>query len=179
MCIRDRSERVEISIRKLEREYEESCFVDIGQRVDFPQVYCKTIWLQMFLKGKSPLEENNVFSSSPLIFSRRFYDLIPSVWSDRKSMKWCYDKRYFDRKIETFKVSRRYKELIERLDIERVNNIEYLPCEIVSGANDDNDIDYLPCDETGTGADNNNDEIIIDPIVTNYTKNDLTILDGD
>ena len=30
------SERVEISICKLEREYEENDFVNIGQRVDFP-----------------------------------------------------------------------------------------------------------------------------------------------
>ena len=147
MCIRDSS------ICKLEREYEENYFVDIGQMVDFPQVYFKPRILQMFLKGKSPLEETNVFSSSPLIFSRRFYDLIPSVWNDRKSMKWCYGKRYFDRKTETFKVSRGYNELAERLDIERFS-----------------DIKYLPWDETGTAADNNNDEIIIDLIVTDHTK---------
>ena len=84
---------IEISICKLEREYEENYFVSIGQRVDFPQFYCKPRWLQMFLKYKSLLQENNVFSNRSLIFSRRFYDLIPSVWSDRKSMKWCYDKR--------------------------------------------------------------------------------------
>ena len=98
-----KSERVEISICKLEREYEENYFVDIGQMVDFPQVYFKPRSLQKFLKGKSPLEETNVFSSSPLIFSRCFYDLALSVWTDRKSMKWCYGKRYFDRKTETFK----------------------------------------------------------------------------
>ena len=41
-----------------------------------------------------------------------------------------------------------------RLDIERVNNIEYLPCEVISAANDKaDDIDYLPCDETGIAAD--------------------------
>ena len=34
------SERVEISVYKLERECEESYFVDMGQRVNFPQVYC-------------------------------------------------------------------------------------------------------------------------------------------
>ena len=87
------SERVEISICKLEREYEENYFVNIGQRVKFPQVYCEPRCLQRFLKGKSPLEENNVFSSSPLIFSKCFYDLVPSVWNDRKSTKWCYDER--------------------------------------------------------------------------------------
>ena len=162
----------EIKFCKLEREYEENYFVDIGQRVDFPQVYCKPRCLQMFLKG-------NVFSSRPLILCsypgkvrRRFYDLIPSAWNDRKSMKWCYDERYFDRKVEMFKVTRGYKELVERLDIERVDNIEYLPCEVIGAANDDrvDDIDYLPCDESGIAAGNNNDEIIIDLIVTNHTK---------
>ena len=102
-------------------------------------------------------------------------------------MKWCYDERYFkrelyfDRKIEMFKVNRGYKELVERLDIGGVSDIKYLPCDVISAANDDkvDDIDYLPCDVTGIAADDNNDEIIIDLIVTNHTKGDLTILDGD
>ena len=80
-----------------------------------------------------------------------------------------------------FEVNRAYNELVERLHIDRVSDIKYLPCEIVSAANDDkiDDIDYLPCVETGIAADDNNDEIIIDLIVTNYTQGDLTILDGD
>ena len=68
--------------------------------------------------------------------------------------------------METFKFSRGYNELIERLDIERVSDNKYLPREIVSAANDDNDIDYLPCDETGTAVDDNNDEIVIDITMT-------------
>ena len=44
---------------------------------------------------------------------------------------------------------------------------------------DSDDIEYLPCDETGIAADDNNDEIIIYLIVTNHTKGDLSILDGD
>ena len=90
--------------------------MNIEQRVEFPQVYFEPKCLQMFLKGKSPLLENDVFSSSPLIFCscpgkarRCFYDLVPSVWNDRKIMKWCYDERYFDRKVEMFKVTRGYK----------------------------------------------------------------------
>ena len=103
-------------------------------------------------------------------------------------MKWCYDERYFerelyfDRKIELFEVSRSYKELRQRLKSERVkDDIEYLPCDVTSAANDDkfDDIEYLPCGETGIAADDNNDEIIIYLIVTNHTKGDLSILDGD
>ena len=90
-------------------------------------------------------------------------------------MNWCYDERYVDKKIELFKVSRGYDELIKRLDMERVIDNKYLPCEIVSTANDDkvDDVDYLPCDETGTTVDNNNDEIVIDITMTDHTKGGL------
>ena len=126
------SEKVEISVDKLERKYEESYFVDVGQRVKFPHVYSEPRCLQMLLlKGECPLLENDAFSNNcPLSFCdvpgkarRCFYDLVPSAWNDRKSMKWCYDERYFDKKIELFEVNRGYNELVERVDIERVNNI--------------------------------------------------------
>ena len=80
-----------------------------------------------------------------------------------------------------FEVNRCYNELVERLDIERVNDIVYLPCKIFSSSNDDkvDHVDYLPGDVTGIAADDNNDEIIIDLIVRNHTQGDLTILDGD
>ena len=159
-----------------EREYEENDFVNIGQRVNFPQFYGKPRWLQMFLKGKSPLQENDVFLSNFLIFSRRFYDLIPSVRNDSKSMHWCYDERYVDKKVKLFKVSRGYDDLIKRLDIERVSDNKYLPCEIVSTAIDD--IDYLLYDKANTAVDNNNNETVIDITVTGRTKGDWTILDN-
>ena len=49
-----------------------------------------------------------------------------------------------------FKLNIGYGELIEIINRERVNNIEYLPCEIGSTANDDkvDDIDYSPYDVT-------------------------------
>ena len=120
--------------------------------------------------------EDEVSSSSPLIFcgvpgkARRCFNVVvPSAWDDGESMKWCYDERYFerelyfDRKIELFEVSRSYKELRERLKRERADDyIEYLPCDGISAANDvkvDENIIYLT--------------------VTNHTKSDLTILDGD
>ena len=94
-------EGVEISVDELEREYEESYFVDIGQRVNFPCVYCEPRGLRVLLKGESPLVENDVFSNCSLSFcgvrgkSRRcFYVVVPSAWYDREKVKWCYDERY-------------------------------------------------------------------------------------
>ena len=61
--------------------------------------------------------------------------VLPSAWDGRKRVKWHYDGRYFERElcvdgeIELFKVGRNYKELVERLGIERVeNDVEILPC---------------------------------------------------
>ena len=119
-------EGVEISVCKLKREYEESYFVEMGQRVNFPRVYCEPRCLQMFLKGESPLVENDVFSNCSLSFCdvpgkarRCFYVVVPSAWNDSESVKWCYEERYFERelylererKIEVFEISRSYKEL--------------------------------------------------------------------
>ena len=44
-------EGVEISVCKLEREYEENLSRNMGQRVNFPRVYCETRCSQVFLKG--------------------------------------------------------------------------------------------------------------------------------
>ena len=44
----------------------------------------------------------------------------------------CYDERYYERVrvIEWFKLKRGYTELVEMLDIERIDDdIEYLPCD--------------------------------------------------
>ena len=64
------------------------------------------------------------------------------------------------------------------LDITRINNIEYLPCEVVSTANDKSDnIVYLLYDKANTAVDNNNNnETVIDIIMTDHTKDDWTIL---
>ena len=64
------------------------------------------------------------------------------------------------------------------LDVYKRQDLKYLPCEIVNAATDDkiDDIDYLLCDETGTAVDNNNDETVIDIIMTDHTKGDWTIL---
>ena len=90
-------------------------------------------------------------------------------------MNWCYGERYVDKKIELFRVSRGYDELIKRLDIERVSDNKYLPCEIVSTAIDD--IDYLLYDKANTAVDNNNNEIVIDITISDQTKGNWTILD--
>ena len=68
--------------------------------------------------------------------------------------------------IELFKVGRNYKELVERLGIERVENyIEILPCVEANIAAVDDDVV--------------NDEFITYLVVTDYTKGDMTILDRD
>ena len=74
-----------------ERKWKDSIEVEGWQRVNFPQVYCEPTCLQMFLKGKSPLLENSVFSSCSLSFGdvpgkarRCFYVVVPSAWNDRK-----------------------------------------------------------------------------------------------
>ena len=51
-------------------------------------------------------------------------------------MIWCYDERYLerelcvDREIELYQLKRNYKELIERLEVEKINNMKCLPYEM-------------------------------------------------
>ena len=96
----------EIGVYKLEREYEENYFVDMRQRVDFPRVYYEPRCSLLLLKGECPLVEDMVSSSWSLNFSvvpgrarRCFYDLVPSAWDGRQSVKWSYDERYFEREL--------------------------------------------------------------------------------
>ena len=84
------------------------------------------------------------------------------------------------REREIFKVSRGYKELVERLEIDRIVNNEYLPGDVISTvANDDyiDDNKHLPGDKIGVivADDDNNGEIITYLVMTNNTKGDLTI----
>ena len=125
------------------------------QRVNFPRVYCEPRGLQMFLKGKSLLAENDVFSSCSLSFCgvpgrarKCIYIVVPFAWNDRDRMKWCYDEKYFgrERNIELSEVSRNYKELGERMRTERVSNIVDLPgCENSAAVDDDNVDSYIEC----------------------------------
>ena len=152
-----------VSIDKLERE---SLQVEGLQRVNFPQVYCEPRCLQMLLlKGKSPLVLEDMRSSN---CSLNFCDdLVPSAWDGRESVRWRYGERYFEREwyldgeIELFKVGRNYKELVERLDVERVDN--YLP--------------YLPCVETDIAAVNedNVDDSVTYLTLTENIKGEFTI----
>ena len=45
-----------------------SYFVEMGQRVNFPQVYCEPRCSLVFLNGESPLVEDDVSSNCPLSF---------------------------------------------------------------------------------------------------------------
>ena len=59
---------------------------------------------------------------------------------ERESVTWCYGEKYIKREsverygerkkvIEIFKVNRKYRELVERLGVDTVDeNNEYLPC---------------------------------------------------
>ena len=90
-------------------------------------------------RGKSPLQESDVYLNNFLIFSRHFYDLIPSVRNDSKSMNWCYDgerdlerELCVDREIELYKLKRDYNELKEMLGVIEINDMKYLPVKIES-----------------------------------------------
>ena len=96
---------------------------------------------------------------------------VSPAYIKRESVTWCYGERYFererygDRKIELFEVGRNYKELIEKINNERVDYIKGLPGEVISTAvvdeNDDNK--HLPYGVMGVVVDkyddNNNDFI--------------------
>ena len=63
-------------------------------------------------------------------------DSVPSVWDGRESVIWRYGERYLerelcaDREIELYQLKRNYKELIERLELKKIDDIVDLPCEI-------------------------------------------------
>ena len=101
-------------------------------------------------------------NSGPLIFcaSDRWCSnkvVVPPAYIERESGTCCYDEGYFererererygDRKIELFEVGRNYKELIEKINNERVDYIKGLPCEVISTAvvdeNDDDNNDFI------------------------------------
>ena len=64
------------------------------------------MWSQVFLKGKSPVL---VEDWSCLFY---LYNVIPSVWNDFISMRWCYDER----ELEVYNLKRDYGELAEVLE---------------------------------------------------------------
>ena len=76
------------------------------------------------------------FCIVPVEFRRGFNVVVPSAWSERDKVIWCYGERYLERElfvdeeIELFMLSRNYEELIERLEVEKINNMKYLPCKI-------------------------------------------------
>ena len=137
-------------------------------------------------------------SSCPLIFCAsdrwcRSKVVVSPAYIERESVTWYYDEGYFererygDRKIELFEVGRNYKELIEKINNERVDYIKGLPCEVISTAvvdkNDDNkDNKHLPYGLTGVVVDNydgDNNDFITYLVGTDDTKGDRTILNRD
>ena len=63
------------------------------------------------------------------------YNLVPSVWSERENVIWCYGEGdlerelCIEREIELYKLKRNYDELRKRLEGVKINHIKYLPVE--------------------------------------------------
>ena len=83
------------------------------------------------------------------------------------------------REREIFKINRGYEELVERLDIERIDYSKCLPCDVTSAVNDDytDNNKHLPGDKMGVLVtdDDNNGENITYLVMTNNTKVHMTI----
>ena len=88
---------------------------------------------------------------------RNIVSVVPFAWYEIGQWGYdrCYDdERYLerelfrDREIEIFTLSRNYKELKERLELEKIDNMQCLPCEIDTDDFDDTVVDnkHLPYD---------------------------------
>ena len=174
-------EGIKTSVCKLEREYEESLQVQGWQRVNFSRgvVGDEEKSSRVYLVDES--STNNCpwsFGGVPGRARRCFYVAVPSAWIERESVKWGSEIDFERvRVIELFKLKRGYRELVGMVDIERVDNIEFLPCDMVSAARGDTNVDDLPVYKVGLLVvdDYYNEEMINDLIVTANTKGELTI----
>ena len=115
------------------------------------------------------------------------YELVTPAYLERESVTWCYGEKYIEREnkrvIEIFKVNRKYRELVERLGVEMVNNYnEYLPCSkieiVITVDGDNNDNNYLPWVVKGVVVENY-DDYMTNMIMTDNTEVDRTIPDRD
>ena len=133
------SERVMISIDVLEREYEESYFVEVGQRVNFPRVKCEIMVSHVFREDESSSVEDKRSSKCPLIFCasgrarwRLNSVVVPSAWSERENGKWEWEVDFVKkREVVLFDINRDYKELVGMLDRELMILSSYLVMRIV------------------------------------------------
>ena len=88
--------------------------------------------------------------------------VLPSAWNERVRWGWESDYKESEKEIEMLKLNRGYEGLVERLNIERVDYIKNLPCDVIGVVVDDDD-----------------DEIITYLVVTKNTKGELTMNDVD
>ena len=108
------------------------------------------------------------------------------AYLERECVVWCYGKKYIKREsverycerygerknvIEIFKVNRKYRELVERLGVEMVDDYsKYLPCskiEITIIIDDEsNDNNHLPWEVTGVVVENYDDDYMTNKIIT-------------
>ena len=157
-------------------------------RADFSQIYSETgfsPWCYEDKVSSGSGVEDKVSSNSPLIFcgvlgrAKKYSKfVVPFEWSE--VCQWCGD-RYCDesdyerdRRIEVFKLKRSYKELIERLELEKIDNMKYLPCEIkIDDYFDDTVVDDKHLPYEGIDIVNEYDDINYMEI-TNNIKGDWT-----
>ena len=117
------------------------------------------------------------------------YELVTPAYLERESIAWCYGEKYIERErerervIKIFKVNRKYREFVERLGVEMVDDYSkykpYSDIEIVITVDgDNNEYNYLPWVVTGVAVDNYNDYMTY-MIITDNTEVDRTIPDRD
>ena len=69
--------------------------------------------------------------------------VLPSAWSE-KVRCGCVGNFEREKEVEMFKLKRCYGELIEKINMERISNIQYLPYEVISTIVND---DYIDVDK--------------------------------
>ena len=131
--------RVEVDVDQIEREYEESEQVEGWQRVNFfwgvkggEERSSRVYWVEK-------CSTNNCFLNFFVVpgESRKCFNVaVPSAWSERENVIWCYGERdldrelCIDREIELYKLKRNYNELKEMLEVVKRNDMKYLPCRV-------------------------------------------------
>ena len=105
------------------------------------------------------------------------------AYLERESVTWCYGDKYIEREIkrviEIFKINRKYREFVESLGVEMVDDYsEYKPCSKIEIAiivdDENNGIKHLPWVVMGVAVDNY-DDYMTNMIMTYDTEVDRTI----
>ena len=164
------------SVDELERKYRENLQIKGLQGVNFSR---NVVVGGEEKASRAYLGDKKSANSCPWIFcapDRWCSDKVVEspAYIERESVTWCYGEGYFEserycdererkREIEIFKVNRNYKEFVERLGVEMIDNkSKYLP--------------WVEADIAVGEDDNGNNDFITYRVVTNYTGGDKTCL---